>query len=61
MLARVVDAGVLLLAVLVVVIPTVMVESSGGSFDLADGFGAFSGPRFLVTLAGRPSSSPTLP
>ncbi len=49
-LARVVDSGVLLLAFLVVVIPTLMIGNLGGSFDLNDGFGAFSGPRFLVTL-----------
>lgn len=49
-LARVIDGGVLLLAFLIVVIPNLMVGSFGGSLDLGDGFGAFSGPRFVVTL-----------
>jgi uncharacterized RDD family membrane protein YckC len=49
-LARAVDSGVLLLAFLVVVIPSLMIRSFGGSLDLTDGFGALSGPRFLVTV-----------
>ena len=49
-LARVIDSGVLLLAFLIVVIPNLMVGNFGGTLDLDDGFGAFSGPRFFVTL-----------